>query len=312
MNTSLSPIQQKLLEAFHFFSDFCTKHKLSYYAASGTCLGAIRHHGFIPWDDDIDLFMLRTDYDRLLDLKNDLANESRGVYTISDILDGCHPYPFAKFYSTSCTIWELKQFPFLMGPWIDIFPVDEWNESKEANDLYDDFNLALWNYRKSLSYQTWKEIISDTFRLNGLEGPIKFVKHCFYKPFKRVFYKRCKKCIDKIRRFRGNQYKSWSLVKNEVYKKDWFSSGISVPFEDTTIIVPIGYSEYLSHLFGDYMTPPPESDRNSTHHFYFIDLDKKWTVEEILKNPRSKSSGENKLPLRVVIDEIKHRKGFTR
>jgi lipopolysaccharide cholinephosphotransferase len=229
---------------------------------------------------------------------------------MSDIRDGNHPYPFGEFYSTDCTIWEVRQFPIMIGPWIDIFPIDEWSNDEQSSKLYDNYHKTMWRYRKSLSYQTWNEIWNDIIHLNGLNGPIKIVKKCIYKPFKKLFYNRMSYYLSKIVELKGDSYKVWSVVKNEVFKKDWFSNTIELPFEDTKIPVPIGYHDYLVHIFGDYMTPPPESKRVSNHIYYFIDLEKVWRKDDIEKS--SVATERPPLPIRVLWDEIKHRNGFRR
>ncbi|MDO4186084.1 MAG: LicD family protein [Bacteroidales bacterium] len=103
----LSEHQQLLLKVYKRFAEFCKNNNLTFFAAYGTMIGAIRHHGFIPWDDDIDVFMLRKDYDRFVELRNTLPREEE--YKISVYTDGKSPYPFAKFYTTEGTIWEYKQ-----------------------------------------------------------------------------------------------------------------------------------------------------------------------------------------------------------
>ena len=140
----MTEFQEKLLQTFEAFSQFCKANNLTYYAAYGTCLGAVRHHGFIPWDDDIDVYMKREDYERLLSVRDQLNGTK---WSVSDFRDGNYPYSFGKFYATDCSVWELRQFPFIIGPWIDIFPLDEWEENKEVADLYNDAHYALWNYR---------------------------------------------------------------------------------------------------------------------------------------------------------------------
>ena len=155
----LSEHQQLLLKTYKSFLEFCKKNNLVFFAAYGTMIGAIRHHGFIPWDDDIDVFMLRKDYDRFVDLRKTLTGDQ---YRISIYLDGDNPYPFAKFYTTEGTIWEYSQFPFIMGPWIDVFPIDEGDiDDDKANEALERYHYAMWKYRKAIAYSPWGEVVSD-------------------------------------------------------------------------------------------------------------------------------------------------------
>ena len=307
----MTEFQEVLLQTFKVFARFCKANNLTYFAAYGTCLGAVRHHGFIPWDDDIDVYMMRKDYEKLMTLRENFEGTK---WKISDIRDGDYPYSFGKFYGTDSSVWERRQFPFIMGPWIDIFPIDEWEENNEILGLYKDAHYAIWNFRKSLSVQTWTEIWYDITHLNGLNGPIKLVKKCLYAPFKPLFFKKAMKMIDMIKAVNGSLLKDWNDPQKKVYKKEWFTEVCELPFEDTTISCPFMYDDYLKYEFGDYMTPPPPEKRNGGHECFYIDLNNKKTYKEILaeisKEGKLADKEAKPLSIRVLIDEIIHRKGF--
>lgn len=307
MNNELSPIQQVLLETFKAFASICMENDIKYYAASGTLLGAIRHKGFIPWDDDIDVFLLRKDYDKLLSLKEELKNSA---YRVADFHDDGYPYPFAKFYDNTKTFWEYEQFPYIIGPFIDLFPLDESDNNMDHEKLNDDIHAAFWVYRKALSHQTWSEIFKDIVTLNGLEGPIKLVKKVFYAPQKKRFYRHVEKLYHEICMVRGNYYKPYWDVKHIQYPKEWFSGAISVPFEDTEMLVPNGYHEILTYIYKDYMTPPPTHSRSGHHTAYYMNLERKVGIEEILREKKDEIQEKNSMTLSVIWDELKHWKGF--
>ncbi len=308
---NLSEFQVVLLEVFKQFANYCKENGLTYYAAYGTLLGAIRHQGFIPWDDDIDVYMMRKDYDKLIAKRDTL----RGTpYKITHVLDGKSPYPFAKFYTTKGTIWEYKHFPFIIGPWIDIFPIDEGSVDEEhANAIYDRFHHLMWKYRKSIADVKWKDILRDTVHLNGFNGPINLVKKIRYVPFKKNYLREIKTCIDEIRSIKSSQLRIYPSGRSkEAYSKELFKDAISVPFEDTFISIPNGYDVVLTAFFGDYMTLPPVEKRISQHDSFYINLKENISKEEILKHMKGKINKKaTPLSLRIIWDEIKHRnKGF--
>ena len=309
---NLSDFQVALLKVFKQFAKYCEDNGLTYYAAYGTLLGAVRHHGFIPWDDDIDVYMKREDYDKFI-AKRDCLKDT--PFRITYVLDGNgSPYPFAKFHTSEGTIWEYKHFPFIIGPWIDIFPIDEGSvDDEHANATYNRFHYLMWKYRKSIADVKWKDILKDTIHFNGLNGPINLVKKVRYVPFKKKYLRDIKGCIDKIRSIKSSQLRIYPSGRSkEAYDKELFKEAISVPFEDTTISIPNGYHEVLTAFFGDYMTLPPIENRVSQHDSFYINLKENVSKEEVLKLMEGKINKKARtLSLKVILDEIKHRnKGF--
>ena len=119
-----SAFQKRLNETFKFTVSFLNSHKLKWFAAYGTAIGAVRHKGFIPWDDDIDIFMPYSDYQKLLSLAESFDETN---YHLALPLEEGNYCPYAKICDNSSTIWEVHRWPFLTGVWIDIFPLYESN-----------------------------------------------------------------------------------------------------------------------------------------------------------------------------------------
>jgi len=121
-------VKQHLVSTLSYTIEFLNQHGLSWWMAFGSCLGTIRHQGFIPWDDDIDIHMPREDYEKLL-MQKDLF-EGNG-YSIVSIEDKGYYLPMAKIIDKSTTLVESRDFDFVMGVFVDIFPVDFVDEIDE-------------------------------------------------------------------------------------------------------------------------------------------------------------------------------------
>lgn len=266
--------KQKLVEIMAGFDAFCSANGYSYFACSGTAIGAVRHHGFIPWDDDIDVYMPREDYDRLMANRQVLNGSNYAIKTLGD--DG-YIYAFAKFYDVNTTLVELKRFPTcVIGVYIDIFPLDEvsgtFTEIQRKKNLYDKYYTAF----------------QDTYRKFCLKDFIYFLYHIRGKrcmellqiPFMSDITK--KKVREKFLRFeqewakdKGDKVMAHSCVyslEKELFPKDWFTGYQLYDFENIKIRLTTNNDQYLTKLFGDYMTPPPMKKRISTHAHYYLNL----------------------------------------
>lgn len=122
MEYDIRPLQLRTLKLLRQFQEVCREHGLRWYATAGTMLGAVRHAGFIPWDDDMDIAMPRPDYDRLIAHAAEWL--PRPMELVCAELDESYPLPFAKLQDASTTILERPHLPFLGGIYIDIFPID--------------------------------------------------------------------------------------------------------------------------------------------------------------------------------------------
>ena len=269
--------KKKILETFKYTKSILERHNLKYIACGGTVLGAIRHQGFIPWDDDIDIYMSREDYNKLIQLNAE--SEKEGYQIISAEHSFGYYLPFAKVINLSTTIWEKKEIPFIIGAYVDIFPLDDFHYSdseitniqNKATKLFNSYMFTLCNY-------TPKYLLKSIIELN-VKHFGGWCKSTFLKSSSQ--HKKYFSYINPYTKLKGNKCVCINTWPGKIFQTKWFTDVIEVPFEDTTIIIPRNYDSYLSLLYGDYMTPPPIEKRISEHSHYFIDLTRKYTLEEI-------------------------------
>ena len=275
---SSAEIKSLAFQGLIWLRSVCEKYKLTYYLAYGSLLGAIRHRGFIPWDDDIDIWMPREDYDRLIDVANKILSEK--WFLISHEIDNRYSFPWAKVCNTD-TVLQPPRFNngFLYGVSIDIFPLDGCNGK---------------NYSEAKEYMnSLKKEYSETFnRIKPYTGGLEGVSSIYKKYAKKTYFCLAKKVFGKPGRYldkwdsiqRNNKwdlcdYISCALAPvSGVWPKIYFGEKIKVQFEGELFSAPKCYDEILTLFYGDYMKLPPEEKRISHHSFHAycnISADKK-------------------------------------
>lgn len=258
MNRELNgdEIKQIQLQLLLEFSRFCDENGLRYRLCGGTLLGAIRHKGFIPWDDDIDVLMPRPDYDTLLNWK--------GSADLPDYMELCSwknrkiPYPYLKLADKRVSVQEKAvNVKYQGNVWIDIFPIDGNPEDEEENRSL---------YQKSLRLRKlfWIHLVPLG---NGTTFSKKLWK-LLIKPFLMCVgdYRICRG-MDRLARsydFESSSYIGgvlWGYGPQERLDKEGFLNAVEVEFEGHKFHAPSNYQEYLTNLYGDYMKLPPEEKR---------------------------------------------------
>lgn len=244
------------------FDTFCKKHQVKYSLAYGTLLGSIRHNGFIPWDDDIDVMMLREDYERFLSLSKE-DDLSFGIFS---------PEINKEYYAPYCNIYDLNTIlveegnshrGLEIGVKIDIFPVDI---------VPDDYTEYLKIRRNSMFINrllAWKR-----WPLNAYRKGLPTVRALLVKilllllPYSYLQSKLRSLCL----KYRNTEYKYCDVVcynpySNSRFKLDVFDSIIEHQFEDKKFSIISDYDYVLSAIYGNYMKLPPIEKRISWHNF---------------------------------------------
>lgn len=241
------------LEILDDVAGFCKQHKLKYFLAYGTLLGAIRHNGYIPWDDDIDIHMPRPDYDRFLELYN---KEQKKNKAIAPELDKKYRIPFAKVYRKGTIIKEFHFKPGTFGVYIDIFPLDGYGNREQAHKCGE--MRRYMHVKNSIFLRDMK--LSRILRLAITKlillpfGIRKMIERII-SIAKRHNYNHCEQIFSSYSR----------LAEKEIFPRSIFDSHRTVTFEGKEYCAPLDCDLYLRTLYGNYMTLPPEEKRQSTH-----------------------------------------------
>lgn len=273
-------LKERLFNLLQFSLSFFERHNLRCYGCGGTVLGAVRHGGIIPWDDDIDLYMPREDYEILMSLNEELNNNGYSFVCFENNKD--YYLPFGKLIDNSTSLWEVREYPCMLGVFIDIFPLDFFDLPDE--DIVASQYRYLDMYR---DYQSTQQVLSLKTIINQLHyrGFSKMLKMLVGKMFKRQKEKYYNKAICYLQSIRNNKgAKTVCLTQwtGKVFKSEWFENPVDMPFQNLHIAVPRDYDAYLQLLYGDYMTPPPPSMRTPKHDNvrFYTNLKERLTIEE--------------------------------
>lgn len=282
----MNAVQEKEFEILKNIQEIFTKHGLRYFAVGGTCIGAIRHNGFIPWDDDIDIGMPREDYEIF---RNQYYKELPPYYKKLDCDNSFHhSYSFMKIHDSRTTYVEkyAQHSPDrYTGVFVDIMPVDGLPDGNLMNRVIKKVNRYV-----HFNYLTRPEPYYGSSAWIKLKF---FGKNLMSKVFGyNYFSNKTVRLMSKYNYDTSNHvYFTWRAgIKRDriLFNKDFFESTIEVPFESGAILVPIGYHEYLTQDFGDYMKLPRIEEQTSVHSVIICDLTKPCEYYAKLEEERRK------------------------
>ena len=260
---TIQQLKELLLQVMDAIDKYCRHNEIRYFITAGTLIGALRHKGYIPWDDDIDIVMLRDDYEKFISRFN-AYSERYKVYSIETDAN-CH-YAYAKVYDSNTVFIEGHEDMGgkVIGVNVDVFPLDY---------VTDDYNDAI---RLKNQIKPYDNIVTVKHIAKKDRGLFKNVSLFILKAVCAfVPYSWCIKRIDRMaRKFEKNtnsRYVVNAVIyakgEREILEREWFKDSMEVPFENRKYLAPIGADQYMRRLFGDYMRLPPEDKRISHHSF---------------------------------------------
>lgn len=267
-----------LLSTFKAFINFCDDNNLQYVAAYGTVLGAVRHGGIIPWDDDIDVFMDRHNYNKFLSVRNKLINSD---YEIMDIECKGYYLAFAKFCNRQTTIWEHHKFPFLIGVFVDVFPLDYVNDYKSAINNYYKIKKSFYNYQRT-TLDLSLDSLKNNYKGKGYRVLLSYFISLFYRLFNSQI-KMKRQYEDLLRKNiidNGKYFFDYTSSNPKILPKTLLTNTIDVVYDGLIIKIPSDYDNYLTTTYGNWKELPP-MDKRISHPHYFIDLDRCLSIKEI-------------------------------
>ena len=260
--TELKTIELDLLKKVHAF---CKERGIRCYLSGGTMLGAVRHKGFIPWDDDVDVMMPRPDYERFC---REFSAPDASVHTFKN--DPDYFLPFAKVYDDRTILVEDRDPKGRSAVGVDVFPID----GLADRDTHPEKLLRA--QRRCYAFLSLRRA-PPLFRRRSLRkqlahwlgAPLRLVPSFVRKALARRALRRLDGVVSSLD-FDSAPFAGvvvWGYGLGEVIPQAGFASGVEIPFEDGSFFAMAGWKDYLSGLYGDYMTPPPPEKRVTHHDF---------------------------------------------
>ena len=278
MKDGLKRLQDIELDILKKTIKICEDNNIRYYIVYGTLLGAVRHNGFIPWDDDIDIAIPRPDYNKFIEISDQLLEPPYQLHTTLNG-KGSYGYYYARVENTSILLRKIAtQNKTVVPAWIDVFPLD--------GVPYDEVELNKWLKQCS----KWKKIFSASMasytaasdeykksrsKLKGIARKV-FLKLRFERLINTKWaWHHLDKIVSKYDFDSSNRVYNVTCPygpKKDIMAKDYYKTGKQYIFEDITVNGPENYDAILTQLYGDYMTPPDEKSRDH-HHIEIIETE---------------------------------------
>lgn len=267
--TDIREIQLMELGIMEYIHETCQKIGVKYFLAYGSLIGAVRHKGFIPWDDDMDICMLREDYEKLQDYLIANPDERYEVMSYKNNLN--YVYPFMKVQDNHTYLLEEDvRIDSNMGIYVDIFPVDGYE-----NDANFKNKMTKLIKKRQLSCYTFKGITNTKSVLNSLIRYISVIIFYFTNTNKYVAQIEELAKSRKVSDYEEVDYLIYKDMNKPVWRREWLEQVTTGTFEGKKFTIPKKYHEILTSDYGDYMQLPPVEQRVSHHDFKLWKIVKK-------------------------------------
>lgn len=265
---SMKDVQKGSLEILKKIDEICSRLNLKYCLAYGTLIGAVRHKGFIPWDDDVDIMMPRKDYDILVRYFIDNKEDLKPFEIINPQVNSKCPYTISRISDSRYQLNVDNEDDYGIGLFVDVYPLDGvGNTVEEYSKLK---NLSSWfasmcflSTRQSVKRENTKSVIKYIIKFPAFV----VAKILGKKFFMKKLYDMAVKCNYDNSKYIGCIIWASDDGLRGIFPKEWFDKMIDVEFEGAYFKAPKEYDKVLTHGYGDYMKLPPEKDRIA-HHYY--------------------------------------------
>lgn len=248
---STDEVKRIQLDILKSITNFCEKYGISYFLAYGTLIGAVRHKGYIPWDDDIDLIMPRPDYERFCkEYKDDEKDYYEVLNSYTDV--SCY-INFTKVHDTRTRFQEGYSQENSYGVFVDVFPLDGYIDKKQMLKCHRLFRL--------IRFKNFKWHSRNSFIKNMILTIIRII--LWFLDIRSLLNKL--ESESKRKPFEGSEYVYFFSEKTEPIKKELFDEYTYAIFEEQQYRIPKRYDELLTLTYGDYMKLPPEEQRVNKH-----------------------------------------------
>ena len=266
---SVRDVQDKILEVMKYIDAICRKNGIVYYIMGGTALGAIRHGGFIPWDDDLDIFMTPAEYEKF---KAAMAADGNEKFMLQEWRTVKKHLEYAKVRMNGTTFIEesFKDRKDLhQGIYVDIMMLHKVPESNFMQKLvyYESKFVTLY----ALTQRNWKP------KSSGQALVCNLLKVLPCQLIARMCYNRIYKYEDMKEGFKWCYWITPAKFRSGLFDKSFFEEPVDVPFEDTVLYGSKHIKEYLKYRYGDYMKLPSKEQQEAAVHAMIFDVDKDYS-----------------------------------